>query len=266
MSTKEKVVQEGNEIAERPNQELEISQLAAAIEADGDTGFEGTSAADYAMPFLKVLDKSSPQCLEMKPEYMPAARPGMFLNTANDKLYDGKKGVQFVPVFYQREGTLWVPGKTDGSGFRGTIPGALLDDALAKCTRDAQNKDINEDGLQLVDTRKWFGLLLDEDDGEIYPVMFPLKSTQLKKSKKWLEKARAIKRGGKTVKLWSQVYRVTTVGESNEKGSYYGVNVPEHIGTVPNMNVFNVATEFRSMIMSGRVKVEEEAPDEEIPF
>ncbi len=227
------------------------SQLAAMMEEDSGVGFENGTAADYAIPFLRVIQKGSPECDEASPEYDETMRPGMFQNSVTGKRYDGKKGVLFVPAMYLRVGTKWASNKADGTGFRGQISAADLDRVLLTCERDEKGHDILPDGLMLVDNRQWFGLTLDDE--EVSPVLFSLKATQIKKSKKWYAFANGLRHNGKPTPLYSQVYRITTVPEKNDQGGWMGVTIT-HEGTVPNVEVALEAKNFRGMILSGTAK------------
>ena len=136
---------------------------------------------------------------------------------------------------------------------------------MSDCERDENTGDyINHDGLALVDTREWYGLLIDGDT--ITAVLMSLSKTQLKKSKRWLTLAQGIRHNGKPMPLFSQVYKLTTVPESNDKGSWMGLEF-KHAGTVPSMEIFEEAKSFREMILSGQAKATMPVGvDEEDPF
>jgi hypothetical protein len=85
-----------------------------------------------------------------------------------------------------------------------------------------------------------------------------MKSTQLKKSRKWNSMMMSVKLQGKnglfTPPMYSQVYRLTTVKESNDKGQWFGWEV-ERVGTVENDAVYVAAKRFASSINAGDVNV-----------
>ena len=232
--------------------------LANQFAADGnDDGFEGTGQADFAIPFLTILQALSPQCSQGDPQYDENLRPGMFYNSVTKEAYSGKTGILFVPSMYRRVGNLWTP-RSEGGGFCGTMDVAQLEGLLANCTQDENYNDTTPDGKWLVDTREWFGMLVT--DSGVTPVLLPLKKTQLKKSKRWLTLAQGIRVNGKPVKLWSQVYRLTTVPEKSDKGSWMGLEI-SHVGNVPSIEMFREAEHFREMIRSGAAKVVQEGED-----
>ena len=75
------------------------------------------------------------------------------------------------------------------------------------------------------------------------------------------------KNGLYTPPMYSQIYRLTTVGESNDKGKWFGWEV-ERVGSVEDMNVYQAAKAFAASINSGEVKVkhQDEAAAENVPF
>jgi hypothetical protein len=64
------------------------------------------------------------------------------------------------------------------------------------------------------------------DDGIPEPALITMKSTQLKKSRKWNSMMMSTKLMGKngpyTPPMYSHLYRLTTQAESNDKGKWYG--------------------------------------------
>ena len=57
-----------------------------------------------------------------------------------------------------------------------------------------------------------------------------------------------------TPPLYSQLYRLTTVAEANDKGKWFGWEI-EHIGAVEDMGVYEAAKRFAKSVKSGDVKV-----------
>src|SRR4051812_47524770 len=57
-------------------------------EADANAGLEGAKATDFAIPFIVVLQKGSPQVDEQSGQAIEGARQGMLYNTVTGRLYD----------------------------------------------------------------------------------------------------------------------------------------------------------------------------------
>jgi hypothetical protein len=91
-----------------------------------------------------------------------------------------------------------------------------------------------------------------------------LKSTQLKKSRKWNSMMMSAKMMGKngpyTPPMFSQLYRITTQQESNDKGKWYGWEI-ERIGPIEDSNLYLSAKAFAQSISSGEVKVKHQSDE-----
>jgi hypothetical protein len=99
-----------------------------------------------------------------------------------------------------------------------------------------------------------------------------MKSTQLKKSRKWNSMMMSVKLPGKnglyTPPMYSQTYRLSTIGESNDKGKWFGWEV-ERVGSVEDAGTYQAAKAFAESINSGDVKIkhqDEAAANETVPF
>ena len=164
--------------------------LANTFEDDAGTGFAGMSQEDYALPFLRLLTNTSPEVGEVD-----GAMPGMIYNTVTNELYDGKKGITVIPCAYIRQYIEWAP--------RGSGTGAPLhiypatSDILSKTHREpGDNKDYLENGNYIENTANHYVMVVDAN-GVPSPALIVMKSTQLKKSRKWNSMMAAVKLQGK---------------------------------------------------------------------
>jgi hypothetical protein len=94
------------------------------------------------------------------------------------------------------------------------------------------------------------------------PALITMKSTQLKKSRKWNSMMQSVKMSGKnglfTPPMYSQMYKLSTVAESNDKGKWYGWEV-ERTGPVESADIYNAAKAFAQSVGAGDVKVKHES-------
>ena len=239
--------------------------LAGAFEVDAQAGFDGMSQEDFALPFLKLLTNTSPEV-----GVIEGALPGKILNSVTGELYDGKEGIQVVSCAYVRQYIEWAP-RGSGSGAPIAIYPATSD-ILSKTHREpGDNRDYLDNGNYIENTANHYVMVIDEN-GVPNPALIVMKSTQLKKSRKWNSMAMSVKLQGSnglfTPPLYSQLYRLTTQGESNDKGKWFGWEI-ERIGTLEDMNVYNAAKAFAAQIGAGEVKVKHEgdAPQSgDVPF
>jgi hypothetical protein len=238
--------------------------LVSTFEEDAQGGFDGMNQEDFALPFLRLLTNTSPEVGEVD-----GAMPGMIYNSVTGQLFDGKKGILVVPCAYVRQYIEWAP-RGSGSGAPIAIYPATSD-VLSRTHREpGENKDYLENGNYIENTANHYIMVVDEN-GVPSPALVVMKSTQLKKSRKWNSMMMSVKLPGKnglyTPPMYSQIYRLTTVGESNDKGKWFGWEV-ERVGSVEDMNVYQAAKAFAASINSGEVKVkhQDEAAAENVPF
>lgn len=240
--------------------------LATDFEADAFSGFENMQQDDYALPFLRLLTSTSPEVSENE-----NARPGMIMNSVSGQLFDGKKGISVIPCAYVRQYIEWAP-RGSGSGAPIQIYPATSDILSRTHKEPGDNKDYLDNGNYIENTANHYVMILN-DDGIPEPALIVMKSTQLKKSRKWNSMMQSTKLMGKngpyTPPMFSQVYRLTTMAESNDKGKWFGWEI-ERVGTVEDMNVYQSAKQFATSIGAGDVKVKHEgepvAATDDIPF
>lgn len=238
----------------------EVNEVMAGIDitADVGAGMETADKESYAIPFLKVLQKISPQCDEADAAYVQGAKGGMLYNTVTGKLYES---VTFLPCAFQRRFLQWAPRGSEG-GFKGEL---MPEDVAAM---RASGEVVEQDGRlyvgeanekksdRLVDTRSHFGLLVDENGAS--QVLLPLSSTQIKKSKQLMSMLSAVKvkaaNGMVTPPTWMNRIKITTVLESNDQGSWYGVKF-ESDGLIDSQDLYNAGKEFHEVVSAGEAKV-----------
>lgn len=259
-----KDVAETKDLAVRPAAGLPVD--TAMFDDNDGSDFEGAGQESYAIPFLKILQSLSPQCKKSEPEYIKGAEEGDFFNTVTEEVFSNEQGgVMFIPCYFKRVFNLWLP-KAEGGGFRGSISSAEGEVLLRQCTRNDKNEDITPDGLVLVDTREHYGLVVDADNNST-PVLLALSSTQIKESKKWMTLMQGLRLpNGKEAPMASHIYQLTTIGRSNDQGSWAVLKVTK-VGYVPTHELYEKAVEFREMIRSGAAKAaQENAADEDLPY
>jgi hypothetical protein len=131
---------------------------------------------------------------------------------------------------------------------------------------------IDSEGNLLSDTRTHYVLVLDGKGG-YQPAVISLASSQIKKSRQWMSKMNGIKMQRAdgthfTPAMFSHQYRITTVSESNDKGSWFGLKV-ETLGAVESAELYQAAKAFRDAVSSGEVKEQVRTTDgmeKDIPF
>lgn len=232
--------------------------LANMFAADVGKGTEEADKDSFAIPFLAVLQGLSPQL-----ESVEGARPGMIINTITNELF---KECQVIPCYYQRRFLRWAS-RENGGGLKGEYsPAEVETGKIDGVERDSLGRYTIE-GDELKDTRSHF-VLFQNASGVWSPALLSLTSTQIKKSKRWMSRIQGIElqlQDGSTLNppSFSHVYKLSTIKEENNKGSWYGVNI-ELLGQVTDPALYQKARAFHDSVSKGEVEVQK--PAAETPF
>jgi len=222
------------------------------FEADAGRGMENMGQEDMALPFLKVLSGNDPVLDENE-----EARKGDIYNTVTGEIVKGKTGIRVVPCAYQRRFIQWAP-RGSGSG----APVAIYEpqDQRPKTERSSEdNKEyvVGGDGDYIEETHQHFVIIIKED-GSAETALIAMKSTQLKKSRKWNSMMASRQMQGKngpfTPPRFSHIYHLKTIGEENSKGSWHGWEMSLD-GPITEASLYTRAKGFADSITAGDVVV-----------
>ena len=242
---------------------------ANLFEADAHLGFQNMEQQDLALPFLRILGQLSPQVNKRDAKFVKGAEAGMIYNTVTHELYDGEKGINVIPCYYKREYIEWQD-RGEGTG----APVAVHDASssiIHEAVRDSMNKDRLKSGNYLENTASYFVLICREQSAET--ALITMKSTQLRASKNWNSLMYGIKLQGSkglfTPPIFSHVYNLKTVQQTNDKGTWFGWSVSK-VGPVQNEGLYEQAKAFANSVSAGDVQAkhmqEEKSNTEETPF
>jgi len=91
--------------------------------------------------------------------------------------------------------------------------------------------------------------------------LISMKATQLKVSRKWNSMMTGIKMQGKngmfTPATYSHIYKLKTVQQSNDKGTWFGWDV-SRVGQITDQNVYQIAKDFSANVSKENVQVKHE--------
>ena len=224
---------------------------ANMFEADAGQGLNMTQE-DLALPFLKVLGQLSPECNKRDAKHVEGAEPGMIINTVTNEIYDGVKGIDVVPVHYKRQHIEWQDrGESQGAPVKIYEAG----DDLPSTTRDKFNKDRLANGNYLENTASHFVVILGDNPTT---ALISMKATQLKVSRKWNSMMMGLKMQGKngmfTPPTYSHIYKLKTVQQSNDKGTWFGWDV-SRVGPISDPGIYKIAKDFGANVSKGDVNV-----------
>jgi len=258
----------GKEVATKRKTDVAAFDMSI-FEEDAGVGNENITQDDLALPFLKILSGLDPLLDELED-----ARKGDIYNTVTGELFAGKDGVKVIPCAYQRRFIEWAP---RGSGTGAPVNIFTPDEKRPDTERSKEdNRDYVKggDGTYIEDTHQHFVLVIDKE-GTAQPALIAMKSTQLKKSRKWnsmVQGRMATGKDGKPFQMprFSHVYSLKSVKEENSKGAWHGWDISLD-KQVDEVAVYGQAKQFAQSIKAGDVNVKHSQDDEnsgstEIPF
>ena len=238
------------------------------FEADAKVGYENMDQSDLALPFIRILGQLSPQVNKRDAKYVQGAEAGMIYNSVTNQLYDGEKGINVIPCYYKREYVEWQD-RGEGAGAPVAVHSASSS-IISETTRDSINKDRLKNGNYLENTASYFVVVTKDDGAET--ALITMKSTQLKVSKTWNSMMNGLKiQGSKglfTPPIYSHIYNMKTVQQSNDKGTWFGWSVSK-VGPVKDKGLYEQAKGFADSVRGGEVQakhVKDEKSEENVPF
>lgn len=214
-----------------------------------NAGMENADRDSFAIPFLQVLQKMSPQLDRNDPDYKKGAKEGDIYNTANGEVYSGDEGVLLSPVTFKRTFTAWTI-REKGGGFKGEY--SPSDPLVMTTQRDDKNRSMLPDGItQLVDTRLHAVILYAGDVPT--PALLTSTPTQIKKSKRWMTQMQEVQTKD-NLPTFAHIYRLTTIPEKNDRGSWMGWNL-EYVEAVTDQEAIDAAVAFWNAMKLGTAKM-----------
>ena len=225
---------------------------ADLFQADAGAGIKDLTTEDLAIPFLKVLQKMSPELDDLD------VRAGDIFNSVTKESVPGKDGVLVVNCAYRLEYIEWEPRGT-GSGAPLNIYPAAGDRPAT--TRGEDNKDyiVDGDGSYIERTAQHYVLAMDKD-GVTQQALISMKSTQFKKSKSWnsalkASKMKNLKGEWFTPARFSHIWLLKTTLEENKNGSWYSWEISKD-SLIKDLDLYQQARLFAQSIGTGQVNIQ----------
>ena len=243
--------------------------LEDAFAEDAGSGFEEVTSSDLQIPFLRIIQALSPQLKKSDAAYIEGSGQGDIFNTVTDKVWDGGEGVVVIPAFFEMKFLEFVP-RSQGGGFAGELAADSEDVKNALRDKDT-GMELLLNGNELVRAAQHYIKIVHED-GSLENAIVDMKKTQLKRSRLWLSMMMMQKHNSKTLPSFANTYRLKTVEDGNDKGSWGSWSIALE-GRVPSLEAYKEAKELHGSISRGELKIAApvetaviSGPSEDVPF
>lgn len=265
------------------------TQTAGAVEQkpadpyadDAGEGMDDVGMNEMIIPFIRILQSNSPQCKPLDEGGTEGAVQGRLINTATNEVYDGKAGLEQIPVLREHKYVEYIP-REKGGGFVAlydppapalTKGGAVIKPAVNDWIQkliDKQGKFgklVMENGNELIETFSFYSLFRVSKDFDWRRAVFAYASTQIKKYQMVMSTLNDLKlnhpvRGMVPYPIYAHVWTAATVGEKNKHGAFYGWRYTMFGGKAasarlaPDSQEYQMARDFHKLIKEGAVKVD----------
>lgn len=225
-------------------------ELAALLEQSKGGGFEEATVDAFATPFLVILQDLSPQTKKLMPGYIEGAKPGQILQSVSQELFEG---IEVIPCYFSRVFIEWVS-RAKGGGLVGIHPADTP--LVQQIVRDEKNQPMLPNGHTLEDTRQHY-VLLKHPSGQYIQCLIAMKSTQIKRSKRWMASMSAgLPHGTKLLNdlpSYACSYKLTVEEEANEQGQWYSWVASERT-LITDVELFRRAKAFNESVKRGQTR------------
>jgi hypothetical protein len=231
---------------------IDMSQYAGG-------GMENTDSDSFAVPFLAIAQKMSPQVDKDNDLYDQDLEVGDLFLTSTGQIFKDEDGVDIVFCGFRRAFLRWAP-RDEGGGFKGEL---AVDEVVAgKATgefKDVEGKLFADNGDLIRDTRIHYVMVIN-GDGVATPAVLSMSSTQIKKSKMLMTqldtyKAKDSGGGIYTPPSFAHIFHAETIAEQNDQGSWRGWKLTRK-GPVTDAELFKLSAQFSKSVRNNSVRVD----------
>lgn len=245
-------------VEEKPNAVIPADFLSE-IEADAGSGVQ-MSMADAAVPYLYILQSNSPQVNEDHALYVKGAKAGMFYNNVSGEAFDGREeGVVVIPCGYERKYVEWVD-RDNGGGY---VADHDVDGPIMSETKpDDRGRPRLANGNLIVETTYHYVYMRHPTEGNWERIIIPMKSTALKKSRRWNTALMSTLIPGthKQAPRWLYPYLLKTVKEQRDNNTWSNFDVMR-LDQIVSPEQYRQAKLFAEQMAKGQVVRGKESTD-----
>ena len=256
----------GKDLTTTGNESTDLVATDDDFFADAGEGLSDFQQSDFLIPYVRIIQALSKELQKNHAKFIKDAEQGAFVNSATRKLYSGETGFIAVPVAFGHRYMAWRPNNGGPAYDMGDDP-----TKYNAATPDDKGKRFDAEGNELSDALQFFVILVHPESGEWEVAVLNFTGSQAKKGRGWATTMNhRMERHPKTQQLFRPAvyfysYKITTVPESNDQGSWYGFLIEEGPKVMDLQNgreIFTAARELRQRITAGEVKGAMEEPDE----
>lgn len=247
-TTKKAEVATANQSAQLPAGMSDMEELLR----DSGAGVDDMGMDDVAVPYLYVLQTNSPQVNPDSDSYIEGAKAGMFFNNASMEVYDGRtEGLVVIPCAYERKYVEWVP-RDNGGGY--VADHDIESGILSETTPNEKGIPCLRNGNLIVETAYHYVYFKNPKDGQWDQIIIPMKSTFLKKSRRWNKTLMATLIPGTSNRAprWLYPYQLKTVKESKGDNVWSNVDLTR-LEEMVTADQYRAAKSFAELFSSGQI-------------
>lgn len=246
---------QGKELA-APKDQLPVNINFAE---DAGAGMENTDRESFAIPFLAIMQKGSPQVDKDTDQYVEGAEVGDLMLTTSQELFKDGEGADIIFAGYRRVFLRWAP-RDSGGGFKGEIPvDEVARERALGTIKDVEGKLFADNGDLVRDTRIHY-ILVHSENGAWVPAVLSCASTQIKKSKMLMTQLDTYMSKDPNGKMFNpasfaHVFHAETLAESNDQGNWRGWKF-NRTGFVTDADTYAAAQQFNKSVRGNAVNVD----------
>lgn len=219
---------------------------------DSGAGIDSMGMDDVAVPYLYVLQTNSPQVNPDSDSYIEGAKAGMFYNNVSGEIYDGRTdGLKIIPCAYERKYVEWVP-RDSGGGY--VADHDIESGILSETTPNEKGIPCLKNGNLIVETAYHYVYFLNPKDNQWDQIIIPMKSTFLKKSRRWNKTLMATLIPGTSARAprWLYPYQIKTAKESKNDQTWSNVELTR-LDEMVTADQYHAAKAFAELFSTGAI-------------
>ena len=215
-----------------------------------------TRAEDNLVPFIKLLQKGSPEVNRNEDAYIEGAGAGDILLRNPDVVVSGNDGIIFQPCHHS---VMWVEWHPDRGGFVANYDreNPPVDMVQAK---EAKRRFYRDNGNELVETGYYAGYIYRDGEPAMQCVI-SLASTGHKFRKEFMSLMnRKVTKSGQSASMFTSLYRLTTQYNTNALGDWFTWKATDHAWASPEQVL--AGKKLYQQLTSGEKQLEIAAEDD----